>query len=106
MRTETAELLHCLGYVYLRQGQLRRAAVLLMLAARDDPSAALLRTLALALIGCNLGEQAMQVLDRAEQLDPAGASLPLNRVLRARALLALGRREEARVVFRTVRDAA
>lgn len=106
MQTEIAELLHCLGYVYLRQGQLRRAAVLLMLAARDNASAPLLRTLALALIGCRLGEQATQVLDRAEALDPAGAALPLNRILRARALLALGRREEARIAFRAVRDAA
>jgi type III secretion protein Y len=101
MDRETAGLLHMFGHVYLRQGQSRRAAVLLMLAARgrpDDP--ALLRGLAAALTACGLGGRAAEVLDRADALDPAGAAQPMAGVLRARALLADGRREEARRVFR------
>lgn len=109
MMPPTAEVLHCLGYVYLRQGQARRAAVLLMLAARADPgSATVLRTLAAAMVGCGLGDRALEVLDGADRLDPEGAAAPMAGVLRARALLAQGRREDARATFRasTARRAA
>ncbi|WP_376091721.1 hypothetical protein ACE7GA_22275 [Roseomonas sp. CCTCC AB2023176] len=98
---ETAGALHALGYVYLRQGQSRRASVLLLLAARQRPmDAPLMRTLAASLSACGLGERALEVLDHAARLEPeADASRP-GRVLRARALLAAGRREEARAAFR------
>lgn len=98
---EAAGALHALGYVYLRQGQPRRASVLLLLAARQRPGdPPLLRTLAAALSACGLGERALEVLDHAASLDPeADASRP-GRVLRARALLAAGRGDEARRTFR------
>jgi cytochrome c-type biogenesis protein CcmH/NrfG len=98
---ETAEILHCLGYVYLRQGQARRAAVLLMLASRAAPrSPGILRTLAAAMVGCGLGDRAIEVLDAADRLDPVGGAAPMAGVLRARALLAQGRKEDARATFR------
>ena len=98
---EAAGALHVLGYVYLRQGQVRRSSVLLLLAARSRPDdAPLLRTLAAALSACGLGERAVEVLDHAARQDPeADASRP-GRALRARALLAAGRGDEARAVFR------
>lgn len=98
---EAAGALHALGYVYLRQGQPRRASVLLLAAARHRPAdPPLLRTLAAALSACGLGERALEVLDHAATLDPAADSSRPCRVLRARALLAAGRREEARAAFR------
>lgn len=97
----TGAVLHCLGQVYLRQGQPHRAAVLLMVAAREAPgSAPVLRALAAALIACGLGRPAVDALSGAEALDPEGAAHPMGRLLRARALLADGRRSEARLVFR------
>lgn len=95
-----ADLLHCLGYVYLRHGQAKRAAVLLMVAGRAAPERPeVLRTLAAALVEAGLGERAMEVLDRLAALDPAGADHPMARLLRARALLLQGRVEQARRVF-------
>ncbi|WP_338664502.1 hypothetical protein VQH23_04895 [Pararoseomonas sp. SCSIO 73927] len=100
---EAAGALHALGYVYLRQGQVRRASVLLLLAARSRPDdAPLLRTLAAALSACGLGERAVEVLDHAGRIDPAAEETRPGRVLRARALLAAGRGEEGRALFRSV----
>lgn len=99
-RSGMADLLHCLGYVYLRHGQAKRAAVLLMVAGRAAPERPdLLRTLAAALVEAGMGDRAAGVLDRLAQLDPAGADHPMARLLRARALLLQGRTEQARRVF-------
>ena len=95
-----ADLLHCLGFVYLRHGQARRAAVLLMVAGRASPDRpAILRTLATALVEAGLGERAAQVLDRLAVLEPDEAGHPMVRLLRARALLQQGQTEQARRVF-------
>ena len=95
-----ADLLHCIGYAYLRHGQAKRAAVLLMVAGRDAPERPeLLRTLAAALVEAGMGDRAAEVLDRLAQLDPAGADHPMARLLRARALLLQGRTDGARRVF-------
>ena len=94
------DLLHCLGHLYLRHGQAKRAAVLLMVAGRAAPERPeLLRTLATALVEAGLGDRAAAVLERLVQLDPAGADHPMARLLRARALLLQGRTEQARRVF-------
>ena len=99
-RTGVADLLHCLGYIYLRHGQAKRAAVLMMAAGRAAPERPeLLRTLAAALVEAGMGDRAEDVLDRLAQLDPAGADHPMMRLLRARSLLLQGRTEQARRVF-------
>lgn len=95
-----ADLLHCIGYAYLRQGQAKRAAVLLMVAARAAPERPdLLRTLAAALVEAGMGDRATGVLDRLAQFDPDSANHPMALLLRARALLQQGRTEQARRVF-------
>lgn len=99
-RSGVADLLHCLGYVYLRHGQAKRAAVLLMVAGRAAPERPdLLRTLAAALVEVGMGDRAAGVLDRLDRLDPTGADHPMARLLRARALLLQGRTEQACRVF-------
>ena len=93
-------MLHCLGFVYLRHGQARRAAVLLMVAARAGAErTGILRTLAAALVEAGLGEQAVPVLDRLAALEPNEAGHPMMRLLRARALLLQGQVDAARRVF-------
>ncbi len=100
-----AELLHCLGYAYLRHGQPNRAVVLLIVAARLAPDRVpLLRTLAAALIAARLGRQALDILDRLAALAPGASRHPMMRLMRARALLLLGEREAARDIFQA--DAA
>lgn len=102
---EVIDLLHCLGFVYLRYGQARRATVLLMLAAQAYPDRAdVLRTLAAALIAAGLGKGAAEVLDAIEALDPASSGDPMMQLMRARALLLQGRRDEARRAFRRMRS--
>jgi len=99
-RAGVADLLHCLGYVYLRHGHAKRAAVLLMVAGRAAPERPeVLRTLAAALVEAGMGDRATAVLDRLAQLDRASADHPMARLLRARALLLQGQTEQARRVF-------
>src|SRR5579859_6686488 len=88
------DLLHALGYLYLQHGHNRRALVLLLLADRlspDEPG--LKRSLAYAFIANRAGAAALAVID---ELEARGGSRPELRLLRSRALLLEGRREEAR----------
>ena len=97
---DVTDLVHCLGFIYLRHGQPYRAVVLLLVAAQAAPERAdVLRTLAGALIAARMGEQAVDVLDRLEALAPSQANHPMMCLLRARALLLLGRGAEARAAF-------
>lgn len=97
---DVVDLLHCLGFVYLRHGQATRATVLLMLAARAGRDRVeILRTLAAAMIGAGLGDQALAVLDRICAIDPAAGSHRMIALMRARALLLLDRGAEARALF-------
>ena len=99
--TDAIDLVHCLGYIYLRHGQPYRAVVLLIVAAQAEPERPeLLRTLAGALIAARMGPQALDVLDRLAALQPEEAGHPMMRLMRARALLLVGRADEARAVFR------
>lgn len=100
---DAVDLLHCLGYVYLRHGQSRRAIVLLFLAARHDPRPIILAALALALVEAELGNPAIDILDRLAIDDPVLAADPRITTIRARALLAIGRQEDAQVLFKTAR---
>lgn len=97
---EVVDLIACLGFVYLRHGQPYRAVVLLLVAAQAAPERPdVLRTLAGALVAAGMGEQALDVLRRMTDLDPSLADHAMIGLLRARALLLLGRVEEARSVF-------
>lgn len=99
--TDAIDLVHCLGYIYLRHGQPYRAVVLLIVAAQAEPDRPeLLRTLSGALIAARMGPQALDVLDRLAALEPEHAGHPMMRLMRARALLLVGRAHEARTVFR------
>lgn len=99
--SEAIDLLHCVGFLYLRHGQPYRAVVLLIVAAQTAPERTdLLRTLAGALVAARLGDQALGVLDRLWALAPEDAADPMFLLLRSRALLLLGRRDEAVEAFR------
>ena len=101
LETEIVDLLHCLGFIYLRHGQPYRAVVLLIVAAQADPDRIdVLRTLAASLIAAKMGQQAIDVLDRLVHLAPGSGDLPMMRLMRARALLLLGRDAEAYAAFR------
>jgi type III secretion protein Y len=98
---DAIDLVHCLGFIYLRHGQPYRAVVLLIVAAQAEPDRAdILRTLCGALIAAGMGAQALDVLDRLAALRPEEAQHPMMRLMRGRALLLLGRAEEARAAFR------
>jgi type III secretion protein Y len=98
---DAIDLVHCLGFIYLRHGQPYRAVVLLIVAAQAEPDRAdILRTLCGALIAAGMGSQALDVLDRLAALQPEDAQHPMMRLMRGRALLLLGRGEEARAAFR------
>jgi type III secretion protein Y len=98
---DAIDLVHCLGFIYLRHGQPYRAVVLLIVAAQAEPDRPeILRTLCGALIAAGMGSQALEVLDRLATLQPEHAEHPMMRLMRGRALLLLGRTEEARAAFR------
>jgi type III secretion protein Y len=97
---EVIDLIHCLGFIYLRHGQPYRAVVLLIVAGQAAPERAdILRTLCLALIDAGMGEQALEVLAQLGAMAPDMAAHRLMRLMRARALLLLGRAAEARQCF-------
>ena len=97
---EVVDLIHCLGFIYLRHGQPYRAVVLLIVAGQAAPKRPdILRTLCLALIDAGMGEQALEVMAQLAVLAPDMAAHRLMRLMRARALLLLGRAEEARACF-------
>ncbi|MDB6454411.1 tetratricopeptide repeat protein [Falsirhodobacter sp. 20TX0035] len=97
-RTDSADLLHSLGYLYLRAGQGRRALVLLLLANQMEPdSGGILRTLTAALIENGSSQRALSALDRLAELEPDHGQAAL--LLRARALWMLGSEDEARRCF-------
>lgn len=101
MTSEQKDLLHALAFLYLRHGQNRRALSLIMLAARRVPDdVGLMRTLAYAFIANGAAEEALEVLERLEQLDLAGGADQMRQLLKARALLHAGRIVEARALFR------
>ena len=100
MMEDVIDLIHCMGFIYLRHGQPYRAVVLLIVAGQAAPERAdVLRTLAAALVEAGMGEQALDVIGRLAVLEPGQAGHPMMRRLHARALLAAGRAEEARAVF-------
>ena len=99
---DVIDLVHCLGFVYLRHGQPYRAVVLLIVAAQSAPERAdVLRTLCGAMVAAGMGPQVMPLLDRLRLLAPDEADHPMMRLLHARALLLTGDVDAARAAFRT-----
>lgn len=95
--SDSAELLHALGYIYMHSGQKGRGLVFLLIANRinpDDPD--ILRTLAAALIENGAGERALGALERLAATD----SDPSTQLLRARAFWLLGDKTQAYRCFR------
>ena len=94
-----AELLHSLGYLYMRNGQESRALIFLLIAYRIEPDhPGVLRTLAAAFVANGAGERALVAIDRLAVLE--GGMAPAAMLLRARALFVAGRPVEARGCFR------
>ncbi|RJE89492.1 type III secretion apparatus assembly chaperone SctY [Paracoccus onubensis] len=97
-REDSADLLHSLGYLYLKGGRVRRALVLLLLAHQIEPdSPGILRTLTAALIENGSSQRALAALDRLATLEPEGNQAAT--LLRARALWTMGDEERARQCF-------
>lgn len=95
---ESAELLHSLGYLYLKAGRARRSLVLLLLANQIEPdSTGILRTLTAALIENGSSQRALTALNRLAELEPEEGGAQA--LLRARALWTLGEENEARRCF-------
>lgn len=104
MDRDQHELLLSLAFLYLTAGRERRSLALALVAeilAPDDPD--VLRMLAHTLIENGQPERAIEILSKLERIQGVqhGALL-----LRSRALHRLGRRSEARHVFRQYVDAA
>jgi type III secretion protein Y len=97
---EAIDLIHCLGFIYLRHGQPYRAVVLLIVAGEAAPERAdILRTLCLALIDAGMGDQALEVIEKLTVLAPNMAAHRMMQLMRARALLLVGRSDDARHCF-------
>jgi type III secretion protein Y len=96
---EAVQVLHSLGYLYGRGGQIKRGLVLLLLAARFSPdNVGVLRTLTHLLLMNGSSERALAVISRLQSLnDGDNATLLL---LKSRALWIGGQKMEARHCFR------
>ena len=95
---DSAELMHALGYIYMRSGQKGRGLVFLLIANRIDPDdPGILRTLAAALIENGAGERALGALERLVEID----SDPSAHLLRARAFWV---RDDKPQAYRSFRD--
>lgn len=89
-----------LGYLYGSHGQLRRGTAYLLMAVQLSPDdVGVLRTLAHLLVQDGEAEKALATIARLETLD--GMDHPTLSLLKSRALLAAGRREEARKAMKT-----
>lgn len=83
------------GYLYGSHGQLRRGTAYLLMAVQLAPDdVGVLRTLAHFLIKDGEAEKALATIARLETLD--GMDHPTLSLLKSRALLAAGRKDEAR----------
>jgi type III secretion protein Y len=92
---ETAQLLHVLGYLYGSHGQLRRGAAYLLTAVQLAPDdVGILRTLAHLLVQDGEADKALATIARLETLDQTDHFAL--KLLKSRALLAAGRKKEAR----------
>ena len=95
-----AEALHALGYFYLRQGFPKQALALLIAAeAKGASGDAMNRALAQATLLCGFPKKTLAYLDMIEVSGVPAELRETVKLLRGRALLALGRVDEARALF-------
>lgn len=95
--THSAELMHALGYIYMRSGQKARGLVFLLIANRIEPEdPGILRSLAAALIENGAGARALGALDKLAALDGD----PSSHLLRARAFWVMDDKPQAYRCFR------
>lgn len=95
--TDSAELMHALGYIYMRSGQKARGLVFLLIANRIKPlDPDILRSLAAALIENGSGARALGALDKLVAFDDDPSSL----LLRARAFWVINDKPQAYRCFR------
>ncbi|MBP0581323.1 hypothetical protein J8I29_18485 [Labrys sp. LIt4] len=91
-------MLHLLGYLYGRHGQVKRGTAYLLIAAQLEPAnAEVLQTLAHLLVLGGEAGKALTTIERLEELE--SAAHPALALLKGRALLAAGRPVEARRSF-------
>jgi hypothetical protein len=92
--------LHALGCFYLRQG-FPKQGLSLLLAAKDYDldDATIDRAIAHAYLLCGAPKQTLQLLDALEDAHAGDSTRNSAAVLRSRALLALGRVDEARDLY-------
>jgi type III secretion protein Y len=92
------QLLHSLGYLYGRHGQVKRGLVMLLLAASLSPDdTGVLSTLAHVLILNGSWHRALAVIERLQSLGGHDNSSFL--LLKSRALWGIGQRSEAKRCF-------
>ncbi|MGJ4860108.1 hypothetical protein AB4037_04420 [Labrys sp. KB_33_2] len=92
------KLLHLLGHLYGRHGQVKRGTAYLLIAAQLEPAnTEVLRTLAHLLVLGGEADKALATIERLEKL--GSADHPALALLRGKALLAAGRTVEARQSF-------
>ncbi len=94
--------LHALGAFYLRQG-FPKQGLSLLLAAKDYglEDTTIDRAIAHAYLLCGAPKQTLQLLDALEESHADSSTQNSATVLRSRALLALGRIDEARDIYST-----
>lgn len=94
---EAADLLHLMGYLYLKSGQVQRGLVLLLIAIRMVPDhAGVLQALCQGFLASGNGRRALNVIDR---LEAAGEQDDTMLLLRSRAHWINGERDAARHRF-------
>lgn len=100
MNDAQRDLLHALGFMYLKHGHPRRALTLILLAARYDPAhEGVLRTLCYTYLKNGMPDEALVMIERLQQLTGSAAMPRPLAVLRAHALHQQGNTHEAKRAF-------
>lgn len=103
MNSEQRDFLYLLGYGYLVHGKISKALVLLQaLLVVHDSDCKVLQAIAYCLLSMKRYEEAMEMAERAIIFSNR-EELSLTLLLKARALLHLGRKEEGRAIMTSLR---
>ncbi|CAM0555102.1 tetratricopeptide repeat protein [Vreelandella titanicae] len=95
---DAVDLLHLMGHLYLKSGQVQRGLVLLLIATRMAPNhTGVLQALCQGFLASGNGQRALNVLDR---LEAAGQQDNAMQLLRSRAHWINGERDTARRLWR------
>ena len=95
---DAVDLLHLMGHLYLKSGQVQRGLVLLLIATRMAPNhTGVLQALCQGFLANGNGQRALNVVDR---LAAAGVEDDALQLLRSRAHWVNGERDTARRLWR------